>query len=301
MLPGVDAPWLAEWRPVPLLGVLAAGAAAAYAAAWRRARRDGRRRRLERWRAWSFGAGVAVLAAAWLSPLAGLDRVLLSASFGSMFLVSTLAPALLLLGQPLTLAYRASGPRARRHLRRLTRSAPLRLVTFPVVAWLLYAWITYAWQFSSLTDWAMRNYGVWLAQQLSLLAAGAAFWWPGLCSDPPPWRMGYTLRVFYVFVEMTHKGLFGAMFLAAQEPFHPSVATRLPNWAPAALTDQRLGILLVSVGGSLVFFFAIVGIVREWMAYDARYSRRLDARLARQREAEQRRRAALEQIFRRPI
>ncbi len=177
----------------------------------------------------------------------------------------------------------------------------MRLVTFPVAAWLFYAGITYAWQFSSLTDWAMRHYGVWLAQQLTLLAAGAAFWWPALCSDPPPWRMGYTLRVFYVFVEMTHKGLFGGMFLAAQEPFHPSVAARLPDWAPGAMTDQRLGILLVWVGGSLVFFFAIVGIVRQWMAYDARYSRRLDARLARQREAERRRRAALEQVFRRPV
>jgi len=301
MLAGMDASWLASWRPDPILGALVAGAGVWYLAARQRATRDGRRRQPEAWRAWAFGAGLAVLAAAWLSPLSGLDRHLLSAAFGSMFLVSTLAPALVLLGQPLTLAFRTSGRAGRQRLRRITRSFPVRLVTFPVTAWLLYAGVTYAWQFSSLADWAMQQQAWWLVEQLTLFAAGAIFWWPALCSDPPPWRMGYTLRVFYVFVEMTHKGLFGGMFLAAQEPFHPDIAARLPAWAPSAMTDQRLGILLVWVGGSLVFFFAIVGIVRRWMAYDARYSRRLDARIARQREAERRRQTALEQVFRRPL
>jgi len=99
MLAGMDASRLASWRPHPFLVALVAGAGVWDLAARRRATRDGRRRQLEAWRGWAFGAGLAVLAAAWLSPLSGLDRHLLSAAFGSMFLVSTLAPALVLLGQ----------------------------------------------------------------------------------------------------------------------------------------------------------------------------------------------------------
>lgn len=294
-------PLLEVWRPDPVLGLSLLAGSIAYAWAWRRAARDPRRRRLTRWRAVAFALGVVVLAAAWLSPLSGLDRYTLSGAFASMFLVSTLAPPLLLAGQPLTVLARATGPTARRRLWSLARRGPVRWLTFPVVAWLLFAGVTYAWQFSALTDWAMRHHAVWLAQQSTLLATGMLFWWPALCADPPPWRMGYTLRVFYVLVEMTHKALFGGMFLAAQAPFHPDIAARLPAWAPGAMVDQRLAILLVWVGGSLVFLAAIVGIVRHWVAYDARYSRRVDERLARQRAAEERRRAALEQVFRRPV
>lgn len=297
----MGAPWLEAWRFDPVVAGVLLVLGGGYAWGWQRASRVALRRRVGTWRAVAFATGVATLAIAWLSPLHGLDRQLLAASFGSMFLVSMVAPPLLLLGRPLTVAFIVGSPSVRRRLRAVVRSRPARWLTFPVTTWLLFAGVTYAWQFSSLAERAMRSEPVWLAQQSTLLAVGLLFWWPALCSDPPPWRMGYALRAFYVLVEMTHKALFGGMFLAAQQPFHPGVVARYPTWAPEAMVDQRLAILLVWVGGSLVFLAAAAGVVRQWVAFDARYSRRLDARLARERAAEERRRAALERVFQRPL
>lgn len=288
-------------RPDPVLFALVLILGWAYWRAYRRARDDGRRRRVSPWRARAFALGLAVLAVAFLSPLDWLGTRLLSANFAGMFLVTMVAPPLMQLGQPLTLLFRAADPESRRRLRRAYRGRVATILTFPVAAWLLFAVVTYLWQFSSLTEWAVRWPAVRTLQHLSLFFVAWLFWWPALCSDPVRWRMGYTLRIFYVLVEMTHKGLFGGMFLAAQTPFHEEIAAKLPSWAPDPMVDQRLAILILWVGGSLVFFAAIVGIARHWVLYDARYSRRLDRRLAKQREAERRRRAALEQIFRRPV
>ncbi len=288
-------------RPDPVLAMLILVLGWGYWAAYRRAKADGRRRPVRRWRAWSFGTGLFLLSVAFLSPLDWLGTKLLSANFGGMFLVTMVAPPLMQLGQPLTLLFRATGRAWRRRLRRLYRGRVAAVLTFPVLTWLLFAVVTYLWQFSVLTEWAVRWPALRTLQHLSLFFVAWLFWWPALCADPVRWRMGYMLRLFYVLVEMTHKGLFGGMFLAARTPFHERIAANLPSWAPEPMVDQRLAILILWVGGSLVFFAAIVGIAREWVAYDARYSRRLDRRLAQVREAERRRKAALEQVFRRPI
>jgi cytochrome c oxidase assembly factor CtaG len=111
--------------------------------------------------------------------------------------------------------------------------------------------------------------------------------------------MAYPLRALYVFVEMTHKGLFGGMFLSMTSPFHDEFAANLPAWAPSPMDDQRLGILVLWVGGNLIFMVALVGLVARWLQYERRNAHRTDWRLRLRRQAEARRKAAIEQVFRR--
>ena len=135
--------------------------------------------------------GLALVFVATQSPLEHYGNQLLWADFGGMLLLTMIAPPLILLGSPLTLAFRASGPRGRARLRRLYRGRTARIVAMPIVSWLLFAVVTYAWQFMGITEDAAANVFVRDVQQLSLFAVSLLFWWPALCADPVAWRMNH--------------------------------------------------------------------------------------------------------------
>ena len=280
---GLDAPWY---------GLLFL-AAAFYAVAWFRVRSERPRVPPGAWRLAAFMLGIALIFVATQSPLEHYGNQLLWADFGGMLLLTMIAPPLILLGSPLTLAFRASGPRGRARLRRFYRGRTMRIVSMPIVSWMLFAVVTYAWQFTGLTEEAAVNVFVRDMQQLSLLAVALLFWWPALCADPVSWRMNHPLRVLYVAVEMTHKGLFGGMFLSLNTPVHETFAAAMPAWAPSAMTDQRLAILVLWVGGSLVFLVALAAIAVSWIRYEARQSHRIDRRLDALREVQRERARAL--------
>jgi len=297
------APGLAEisrqWVLSPLWLIAVPAALLWYARNFAAARRNGCPH--PAWRFAMFAAGTAVFALAVLSPIASYGRQLLWVDFTGFLLITMIAPPLVLLGAPLTLAFRAAGPSRRATLRRVYRSRFAAVATFPVGTWLTFAVVTYLWQFSSWTELAARNDLARVVQQGSLLIVGLLFWLPGLATDPLRWRMPYPLRALYIFVEMTHKSLFGGMFLSMNTAFHEQFHANAPAWAPAPMTDQRIAILILWIGGNLVFIVALAVLAARWIAYEQRNQRRTDLRLARQQERARRKAAALEQVFSRPL
>ena len=285
-----DLPWFAFFGSVAVLYVRAFRQTAA---------RKGRARH-PRWKLVSFHVGLFAAALAVVSPLEYYGNQILWVNFLGFLILTMVAAPLILLGSPLTLAFRASGPVGRRRLRRAYRSRPLAILTFPVASWLGFAVVTYLWQFTALTDRAAANTFVRDLQQLTLLAVALCFWTPALAADPLRWRIPHPLRALYVFVEMTHKGLFGGMFLSMQRPFHDGFAEQLPAWAGLSpIDDQRLAILILWIGGNMIFIAAFAGIIARWVQYEKRNAHRTDWRLALQREARRKRDVAMEQVFRR--
>jgi putative copper resistance protein D len=282
-----DVPWS--------LAILVAGGW--YLLAWRRARNRGSAHPVGRLVA--FLAGLAALVPAVLGPLEYYGNQVLWLNFTVFLVITMIAAPLLLLGAPVTLAFRISGKAGRKRLRGVIRSRAFAIATFPVLTWLAFAVVTYVWQFTGLFETAAKHTAVRELQLATLLLVSLAFWAPALCADPLRWRMAYPLRALYVFVEMTHKGLFGGMFLSMTSPFHDEFAANLPAWAPSPMDDQRLGILVLWVGGNLIFMVALVGLVARWLQYERRNAHRTDWRLRLRRQAEARRKAAIEQVFRR--
>ncbi|MDP1911680.1 MAG: cytochrome c oxidase assembly protein, partial [Hyphomicrobium sp.] len=216
------------------------------------------------------------------------------------FLVLTMIAApLLVMGSPLTLAFRASGPAWRKRLRAGYRGRIISALTHPIAGWVAFAITTYAWQFSRLAEFATRSLLVREIQLGSLLFVSLMFWMPALCADPLRWRMAHPLRILYVLIEMVHKALFGGMFLSMESPFHKNFSANPPSWAPEALLDQRLSIAILWLGGNMVFMVVLFGLAVHWLRYEGRQSRRVDLRLAKAREKDKRRMAALEAVFNR--
>lgn len=253
------------------------------------------------WKAWAFCAGLVIIAIGVLSPIEYYGNRLLFVDFLGFLLITMWAPPLLLLASPLTLAFRVSKKATRVKLRRAYRSMPVRVLTFPITSWLLFAIATWAWQFSELTDLAAHNMLLRDVQEFSLVAVALIFWTPALCTDPVRWRPPYPVRGLYVFVEMVHKAFIGAIFLAMTSPYHTYFAHHRPAYSPNPLYDQTLGILILWIGGNMVFLLAIGGIITRWMGYEARQTARIDKQLAKEHEAAVRHKQALEQVFRKTV
>lgn len=286
-----DLPWLALFV---LLAV-------PYSVAWSRLARTNPRVPHPRWKLFSWYAGILCLYIGILSPIEHYGNQLLWVSFTSFLFITMLAPPLLLWASPITLAFRVLGPTGRTRLRNATRTQAARLLTFLPIPWLLFAVVTYLWQFGTPADWAAESVWVRDLQQATLLLVALLFWFPALGADPLRWRANYPTRALYLLVEMTHKALFGAFFLSLSTPIHSGYAERLPAWGPSALEDQVMAIVVLWLGGNLVFLAAVAGLATRWIRQDAADGRRIDRRLARAREDERRRKEALQQVFNRPI
>jgi len=286
-----DVPWI----------VAMVAAAVAYAVAWQHLAAQQPRVPFPAWKLASWMGGLACLATGVLSPLSHYGDELLSASFASFLFITMLAPPLLCWASPLTLAFRVVGKGGRRRLRGATRARIVRLLTFLPVPWLLFAVVTYLWQFASPAEWAAQNVYVRDLQQVTLFVVSMLFWFPALGADPMRWRAPYPARALYILVEMTHKALFGALFLSLQEPIHAWYAEQTPAWALSPLDDQVLAIVILWIGGNVVFIGCLAGLAARWVRQDAADGRRIDRRLAKQREEERRRKEALKRVFERGI
>ncbi len=280
---------------------LLAGASALYAIGVRHARVGRPEIKFLRLRAAAFVLGMVTLWIAVLGPIEHYGNQALWVNFTGFLLITMVAAPLFVLASPLTLAFRALGKSGSARLRRFYRGFPMSWITFPPATWLAFAVVTYAWQFTSLTDLAAQYSLVRDAQLFTLLLVGIMFWYPAFPVDPIRWRLAHPLRGLYVVLEMAHKALFGGMFLSMESTFHTSFHENAAAWAPVPTTDQNLAILILWVGGNLVFVAALAAIVVAWLQYESRNNHRIDIRLAKQREAERQRQAALEQVFHKPV
>ena len=141
---------------VPVVGVIAA--AVWYARAWLRRR--------ETTRLWQFGGGLAVVTVATASPLAMLDRELLSAHMAQHLLLMLLAAPLLLLGLKGVVT---PGPGTRKSF---------GLVTHPAFCWLAGTVTVLAWHVPALFALPFGSEWWHLAEHVSFLGGGLLFWWP---------------------------------------------------------------------------------------------------------------------------
>ncbi len=113
-----------QWVADPFWIVLLVAMAGAYGLAFRKSRQGKFRHPSSRLAL--FMAGIAVAAIATVSPVAHYSDRLLWVDFTGFLMLTMIAPPLMLLGAPVTLGFRISGPKRRRMLRRMYRS---RLIT----------------------------------------------------------------------------------------------------------------------------------------------------------------------------
>ena len=239
--------------PVDLLGVLgpvvALLALLAYAVLVARARRRGRAWSLLRTVSWAGGCLVATLAVS--GPPAAAAATSRTAHMAGHVLLGMLAPLLLVLGAPVTLALRALPVHAARGLSRLLRGRPLRFLTVPAVAAVLDVgglWLLYG---TPLLERAQAYPLAYAALQAHVLLAGYLFTAVLVGPDPLPHRRS-TRHLLAVLV----------LALAA----HDVLAKRLyaAAAAPGDVLDEQRGAMVMYYGGDAVDLLLAVLVCARW-------------------------------------
>lgn len=274
---------LLRWSldPLPLLAILGTGGA--YLWATRQVNHAHPGNRQPPYRTWLFLAGLAALGVALLSPIEAYEGSLFSVHMVQHMLLELVAAPLLLAGAPITLTLRVARPSVRRWLLAVLQSRVVHVISFPVVAWLLFAAVNWGWHFSVLYDQALENQALHYFQHATFLAAALLFWWPVVGADPSPWRLPHPVRLLYLFLAMPQNSFLGVALMSAPTVLYPHYVTNVRDWGPSPLDDQALGGVIMWVVGDLCFLAAMMVMVVLWMRHEDRRTERLDRRLAAER------------------
>jgi putative copper resistance protein D len=264
-----------------LAPLLLALAASAYMLGVNRTRR---RRGASGWepsRSVWFLAGVAVLAVALVSPIDRYADDRLSVHMVQHLLLMMIAPPLLLLGRPLTLAHAASSGRTRTALAAIGRSRATRILGAPVIGFATYALVLWASHFTSLYEASLTNDSVHAVEHLMYLLSATLFWWPVVARDPGAARLSHPARLLYLFLSMPVMSLLGFVLSSADRVLYPHYVATAGSVA-LALADQRLAGTVMWEGSMVITMLALSGVLLDWMARDELEARRADARMDRQ-------------------
>jgi putative membrane protein len=233
-----------DWRPEVLapLGLMAIASGVGW---WRLSERS--RRAVPVWRPVLLAAGLAAVAAALLSPIAGAAHDRFSTHMIQHVLLVMLAPPLFMLADPLPAALWALPRSVRLATGRFLAPGALlrrfwRALTWPPAAWLVSALALWLWHLPGAYEAALRDDRLHGAEHLVLFGAGILGWWP-LIGPSPRVRghLGYSLRVVYLVLTGGQQALLGLLLSTSPVVLYGSYAAGAAARGVSPLDDQAAG------------------------------------------------------------
>ncbi len=253
---------LTSWQVTDWFGGLALAlqltAALWYLGAVARLRRRGRR--WSRWRTVAFIGGVLTLTIAIVSGLASYDDQVFTVHVSQHLLLMMVAPPLLALGAPATLAMQAAKRPLQARIVTVLRHPVLRVLTLPLVAAVLYYVSMYVDLLTAFYPFSLRHPLVHNASHVVLFGLGCLFWWPILAVDQLPHRPAFPARIIAVFVGMPFEVFLGLAVMNLSRPIAPE----------HTLADTHAGGAVFWGASMLITLGAALVILAQWMRQEER-------------------------------
>ncbi|MBW9204998.1 cytochrome c oxidase assembly protein [Mumia sp. zg.B53] len=255
---------------------------ALYVAGLRVMRRRGDTWPLGRTIAWM--SGLLMVAWATFGGLGVYSHVLFSAHMVSHMVLSMVAPILLVLGAPVTLALRTlPGPRQkgdvspRAMLVSLLHSRFVSVVTFPLFAAAIFVGSLYGLYFTPIFENAMESHIGHGLMELHFLAAGALFYYVIIGVDPSPRRLAPLWRFVILLVTIPFHAFFSIALMAMTTVVAGGYYTSLDRpYATDLLEDQYLGGGIAWAMGEVPLVLVMGALFVQWFRSDAREAVRHD-------------------------
>ena len=239
----------------------------------------GRGRRWQRSRTTLFLSGLAVIAIALQSGVGHYDDSVFVVHVVQHWLLMSVAPILMALGAPVTLAMQAGNRSFQVRVISLLHSRPARLVAHPFVVALLNYGTMYSYFMTSLYVLSLRHPLYHDFTHLQFLAVGYLFWWQVVGLDPSPRRPNFGVRAGFLVLGVPFDTFLGIALMSSRYPIAPE----------HTLADTRNGGAVLWILFGLTMMAGLGVVVYQWMKQEerraVRYDRRLDAERLRAQNA----------------
>ena len=210
----------------------------------------------------AFVGSLSVLLVALNGPIHDLSEHYLFSAHMVQHLLLTLAfPPLMLIGTPGWVVESVTRPAAVRRV--------ARLLTRPLVAFLVPNFVLGIWHFPGPYDAALERHWLHIVMHLSLMVVAGMLWWPVLSPTARFPRLHYSGQMLYLFALGLPMSLIGALITLAEEPIYRWYLNAPRIFALDPVQDQRLGGLIMWVPGMLVFWGAMTVVWFRWAGREA--------------------------------
>lgn len=278
-----------HWRPNVLFCTLAATALLTYAAVLWRLQRRGERWPVLRTVAWVTGWAVVVIAtSSGFGKYSGPD---FAVHMGVHMTLNMMAPVLIVLGGPITLALRAlpashsmageeGSPGLREKLVSVLGSRFLRLLYHPLLVFGLYIGSYYGLYMTGVFGNVMRFHWAHQLMNLHFLVAGCLYFGLVIGVDPTPRKLPHIAKLGFLMAAMPFHAFFGVILMSSNtvvaETFYRYLD--LP-WATDLANTQKIAGGVAWAGGEIPLLIVAIVLALQWAIQDNKEARRIDRHL----------------------
>lgn len=262
------------WTPDPVVIVLSlvAGWLYAHGAGNLRAigERTGRGAIISTGRMTCFYCGVGVFLIALSSPLDTVTATVFSAHMIQHILLISVAPPLVLLGNPMTVIMNGL-PRAwRRPVARIEHRVPglsalLAFLTAPIAAFIVHVATLWFWHVPYLYDAAVHHEKLHLLEHMTFVVTAFFYWWKIIPATKVASRtVGPAMGILSVFAMGMQGAVLGTILTFSGSLIYPVYSGRSELWGISALSDQRLAGLIMWIPAGSVYVAVALMLLAMW-------------------------------------
>ncbi|MDA3022719.1 MAG: cytochrome c oxidase assembly protein [Actinomycetota bacterium] len=240
--------------------------------------------------AWLLGIGIMI----WCTNagIATYSQVSVGLHMFQHMTMTMLAPIMLVLGAPATLALRALKPShgtergPREWLTWFLHSWITSVLTNPFYVFVIYVLGLYGLYMTPLFGWLMGSHTGHVVMQLHFLAAGYLFYWVLIGIDPRPKPLPYWGRLLMLMLALSVHGFFAVAMMMSSTPLAPEwYGVVQPDWIVDPLRDTLIGAQVAWGLSEVPTLIVLIAIAVQWSRSDEREARRSDRQADRDGEA----------------
>jgi putative membrane protein len=212
------------------------------------------------WRACSFFVGLFLVWVSLATSLSVLDHQSLTAHMVQHLLLMTVAPPLILLGNPWRLLQQRPAPRLLEVVTRPLRLAPVRqlrsTLLHPVVGWLEATATLIVWHIPAVFALGLRSelwHGI---EEASFFATGLLFWWPVVEPSRNSLRWPESSMLLYLFLATLPCDILSAFLVFCDRVVYPVYLSSPWRFGLSALEDQQCAGALMWTCVTVVYLIA---------------------------------------------
>jgi putative membrane protein len=145
-----------------------------------------------------------------------------------------------------------------------------RIVTKPVVAFLIFSAIFVTAHFPPIFDRMCRDEDFHIFLHLLFMASGVILWWPILSPVAELPRLSYPAQILYLFLLMIPMTAVAAPITLATRVIYPWYTEGTHGWGLKPLADQVLGGLIMWIGQGTYLMIVFTFIFYKWSQLEDR-------------------------------